>query len=162
MPTRSLALRTVIIFTAGAMLAASTATAGLWDDLKEGLDAAGNVVDDVKQTREDAKGTYEEGKGVVSDTGDDLGVQGGSAPPPPPSASTPPPPSASNPPPPPSARQWHLDDGQGGTRQVTEAHLVQMIRSGAVDASTPIYGGGLQAWTAAGEVPALASHFRRP
>lgn len=137
------------------------AMAGIWDDLKEGVDAAGDLVKDVRETRDDAKGTYDEGKGVVTDTRDEVDAAlPEDAPPPPPSASKPADPGVAAPPPPPSARQWFLDDGKGGTRNVSEAHLVQLIRSGAVDATTPVYGNGLEAWTAAGEVPALASHFK--
>ncbi|MGI9592772.1 MAG: DUF4339 domain-containing protein [Myxococcota bacterium] len=129
------------------------AQAGLWDDLKEAVGDAGEMVDDVKGTREEAKDTVGEAKEIVDDTSEDVGAampEREAAPPPPPSAKRPPPP---------SARVWHLDEGNGKTREVSQGELVQMIRAGSVGPDTFVYGGALADWTAAGEVEALAGYF---
>jgi len=129
------------------------AQAGLWDDVKGVVGDAREVVDDVKGTREEAKDTVGEAKEVVDDTSEDVGAampEREAAPPPPPSAKRPPPP---------SARVWHLDEGDGKTRELSQAELVQMIRAGRVGPDTFVYGGALADWTAAGEVEALAGYF---
>lgn len=149
------------------LFAASTAPAGLWDDVKRAVSDANDTVQDVKNTRDEAQGTVDSATGIVKDTSD--GVEDAlperqerPAPRPVPSASPPPPPPPSaSPPPPPSARKWHVDTGGGQTREVTETELARMIRSGSVDAKTPVYAASLGEWTDASDVPALKRYFSK-
>jgi len=147
------------------IFAASPVPAGVWDDLKRAVGDASDTVDDVKSTRDEAKGTVEDAQGVVNDTSDDVEDalperEKPSEAPRAPSASPPPPPSAA-PPPPPSARKWHVDTGDGQTREVSETELAKMIRSGRVGADTHVYTTSLGEWTVASEVPALKRYFSK-
>ena len=147
------------------IFSASPVAAGLWDDLKGAVNDASEVVDDVKGTRDEAKGTVEDAKGIVNDTSDDVGgvlperEKPTERPPAPGASPTPPPPPSASPPPPPSARKWHVDTGDGQTREVGEPELAKMIRGGRVGPGTYVYAASLGEWTAAGEVPALKRYF---
>jgi len=69
---------------------------------------------------------------------------------------------ASAPPPPPPAPPFYVAvDGQT-TGPFPLAQLAQAIQAGQVGAGTLVYGGGVTAWTPAGQVPALAAYFAAP
>jgi hypothetical protein len=136
-------------------LVAAPLHAGLWDDVKEGVQSAREIVDDVGSTRGEAKKAVGDAKEMAEETSDDIGSalpeqEAKSGAPPPPSASAPPPP---------SARQWQIDIGGGQTRTVAENDLAQMIRSGEVGRDTFVWSDALGSWTAAGKVSALAPYF---
>lgn len=147
------------------IFAATPAAAGLWDDVKAAVSDASDAVDDVKSTRDEASDTVDDAKDIVGDTSDDvesvIPERKKKSPPPSAGPAPPPPPSATPPPPPPSARKWHVDTGDGQTREVSEAELAKLIRGGSVGRDTYVYGASLGEWTAAGEVAALKRYFAK-
>jgi hypothetical protein len=128
--------------------------AGIWDDLKEGVDSARDIIDDVDETRGTAKDAVGDAKGIAEETSEDIGSAV-----PEPEAGAPPPPSAVSAPPPPSAREWRIDVGGGQTRTVGQGELAEMIRTGEVGRDTFVWTQDLGDWTAAGEVSSLAAYF---
>ncbi len=133
------------------------AFAGLWDDVKAGVQSAREIVDDVGATQDEAKEAVGDAKGIAEETSEDIGSavpesEAKSGPPPPPSAKAPPPP---------SARTWQIDLGGGETRTVAQNELAQMIASGEVGADTFVWTDELGDWTAAGKVPALSAYFTK-
>ncbi len=63
------------------------------------------------------------------------------------------------PPPPPPARMWHIAQNGQSTGPVTDAQLIDAIRSGSLSRQMLVWSAGMAAWTQAGQVPALAAHF---
>ena len=134
------------------------AFAGLWDDVKAGVESAREIVDDVGETKDEAKEAVGDAKGIAEETSEDIGsaVPESEA-----KSGPPPPPSAKAPPPPPSARTWQVDLGGGETRTVGQSELAKMIASGEVGADTFVWTEDLGSWTAAGKVPALSAYFAK-
>jgi hypothetical protein len=141
------------------VLLAAPVAAGVLDDLKSSATAVRDTIGDVKDTRDEGKGAVDDAKDLATDTKKDVEKVTPKAPPPPPSA-PPPPPSAAAPPPPPSATQWHIDLGNGQTRQVNQSELSGLIQSGQVRADTPVYTSAQGGWQPAGQVPALKPLFK--
>src|SRR5262249_35984364 len=140
------------------VLAAAPLSAGVLDDLKASASSVRNTIGDVKDTKDEGKGVVTDAKDLADETKKDVQSV---VPPPPPSAAPPPPPSAvAAPPPPPSATQWHIDLGNGQTRQVNQTELSGLIASGQVRADTPVYTAAQGAWQPAGQVPALKPLFK--
>jgi len=69
---------------------------------------------------------------------------------------------AAAPPPPPPAPPFYVAVNGQTTGPFPLAQLAQAIQAGQVQAGTLVYGGGVTAWTAAGQVPALAPYFTAP
>ena len=65
------------------------------------------------------------------------------------------------PPPPPGPSYYVAVNGQT-TGPFPLAQLASAIQAGQVQVGTLVYGGGVTAWTPAGQVPALAQHFAAP
>jgi hypothetical protein len=104
--------------------------------------------------------TQQEVQSAVPDAKPDAGPA--AAPPATRAAAPPPPPSAvAAPPPPPSATQWHIDLGNGQTKQVNQGELAGLISAGQVRADTPVYTAAQGGWQPAGQVPALAGLFKK-
>jgi membrane protease subunit (stomatin/prohibitin family) len=68
---------------------------------------------------------------------------------------------AGAPPPPPAPAFYVAVNGQT-TGPFPLAQLASAIQAGQVQPGTLVYGGGVTAWTPAGQVPALASYFAAP
>ncbi|MCI0651594.1 MAG: SPFH domain-containing protein [Planctomycetes bacterium] len=62
-------------------------------------------------------------------------------------------------PPLPGASQWHFAENGRPIGPVTLPQLAEFVASGRVNAETLVWSGGLSAWTAAAQVPQLASLF---
>ena len=62
-------------------------------------------------------------------------------------------------PPPPPQSVWHVAVGGQTQGPLNDAQLVQGIQSGQVTATTNVWSPALGNWTAAGQVPQLASYF---
>ena len=69
---------------------------------------------------------------------------------------------AAAPPPPPPAPPFYVAVNGQTTGPFPMTQLVQAIQAGQVQAASLVYGGGITAWTAAGQVPALSPYFTAP
>lgn len=114
---------------------ALSAQAGVLEDLKSSATGMRDTIQDVKSTKDEAKGVATDAKDLADDSAKDVNsALPKTETPPPPSAQTPPPPpsAVSAPPPPPSATPWSIDIGNGQTKTVAQSELKGLIQSGQV------------------------------
>ena len=65
-------------------------------------------------------------------------------------------------PPPPPMSVWHVAVNGQSHGPLSNAQLMQSIQSGEVTRATQVWAPSLGNWTAAGQVPQLASYFGPP